>query len=301
MRVDASGRPAPVVRPAPLPRINPAAAVRGNALYVLGGVLEVGDREVTLDDCWSYDLTGRSGWTCLWPGTMHRQVWRGIDSDVDGDSYVSSDQGGDVDGEDEDGSDGGSAGGFETIEEDGEAGGTTEEERKRARKAAKKEKVSFKERHFLVAADVSDPFGNDRLSVSPAPLKKTHHLLLQEKEKRRGVRHEISALKERLGVDDGSRTPRTGESMSDFYARTTDTWNADAEKSAETRDASGRGERMSAKEVKRAGFDLARARYDELRPVLERLAELEGEERDGEERRAARKERKSKKKKDRGR
>ena len=89
--------------------------------------------------------------------------------------------------------------------------------------------------------------------------------------------------------------------MSDFYARTTDTWNADAaERSAGTRDAADKGERMSAKEVKRAGFDLARARYDELRPVLERLAELEGEERDGEERRAARKERKSKKKKDRG-
>ena len=58
---------------------------------------------------------------------------------------------------------------------------------------------------------------------------------------------------------------------------------------------------MSAKDVKRAGFEMARARYDELRPVLERLAELEGEERDGEERRAAKKEKKAKKKKDRGR
>ena len=88
MTVDAStGHQLPVTRPVPLPRINSAAAVRGNTLYVLGGVLEVGDREareVKLDDCWSYDLNGKSGWKCLWSGTMHRQVWRGIDSEVDG-------------------------------------------------------------------------------------------------------------------------------------------------------------------------------------------------------------------------
>ena len=153
MAVDAStGRPSPVARPAPLPRINSAAAVRGNTLYVLGGVLEVGDREVTLDDCWSYDLNGKAGWACLWPGTMHRQVWRGIDSDVDGDSYVSSDAGAlDDDDESDDGEDDG--GGFETIDEDGPAG-MTEEERKKARKAAKKEKVRAEGCMRLIAASL---------------------------------------------------------------------------------------------------------------------------------------------------
>lgn len=53
-------------------------------------MLEVGDREVTLDDCWSIDLNKREKWTCISPGQMHRQVWKGVDDD---DSYISSDQG----------------------------------------------------------------------------------------------------------------------------------------------------------------------------------------------------------------
>ena len=40
------GLPAPAMRRTPLPRINCATVVRNNTLYVYGGVLEVGDREV---------------------------------------------------------------------------------------------------------------------------------------------------------------------------------------------------------------------------------------------------------------
>ena len=46
MKVDHKGLPTAVSRQTPLPRINCATVVRNNTLYIYGGVLEVGDREV---------------------------------------------------------------------------------------------------------------------------------------------------------------------------------------------------------------------------------------------------------------
>jgi hypothetical protein len=45
-------------------------------MYVYGGLLEIGDREVTMDDFWCLDLARRR-WECLFEGTMHLQVWKG--------------------------------------------------------------------------------------------------------------------------------------------------------------------------------------------------------------------------------
>ena len=81
--------PEAVFRADPLPRIKASLIVSGHTLYVYGGLLEVGDREVTLDDLWSFDLRKRDKWNCLYQGTMHKQVWRGAIYDDD-DSYVSS-------------------------------------------------------------------------------------------------------------------------------------------------------------------------------------------------------------------
>jgi Domain of unknown function (DUF4110)/Galactose oxidase, central domain/Kelch motif len=80
--------PEPLVRSDPLPRINARLVMVGHVLYVYGGLVEVGDREVTLDDLWRFDLKKRDQWECLFPGTMHLQKWRGALQDDD-DSYVS--------------------------------------------------------------------------------------------------------------------------------------------------------------------------------------------------------------------
>ena len=81
--------PKAVERTDPLPRINSSLVIAGHMLYLYGGLLEVGDREVTLDDMWALDLRKTENWECLWPGTMHRQVWRGAIFDDD-DSYIST-------------------------------------------------------------------------------------------------------------------------------------------------------------------------------------------------------------------
>ena len=81
--------PEAVQREEPLPRIKCGAIVHRNNLFIYGGIVEIGDREVTLDDMWSFDLRKRNEWKCLWPGTMHKQVWRGAIHDDD-DSYIST-------------------------------------------------------------------------------------------------------------------------------------------------------------------------------------------------------------------
>ena len=87
MKVDENGTPQAVMRDGPLPRINAEIVISGTStLYLYGGLLEVGDREITLDDCWCLDLHQRTEWKCIFPGTMHKQVWKGIDSDVDTES-----------------------------------------------------------------------------------------------------------------------------------------------------------------------------------------------------------------------
>ncbi|KAL3821839.1 hypothetical protein ACHAXA_002592 [Cyclostephanos tholiformis] len=162
MKVDHKGRPVALARVTPLPRINCASVVRNNTLYIYGGLLEVGEREVTLDDCWSIDLNKRDKWTCIWPGQMHLQVWKGVDSDND--SYISSDQGGDG-GDNSDVN----AAEFEPILED-EDDEESEEAEKRIKKEAKKVKEKEKRRAIRKEiAELRELVGLDNELRNPLP------------------------------------------------------------------------------------------------------------------------------------
>ncbi|GAX26582.1 hypothetical protein FisN_21Lh047 [Fistulifera solaris] len=189
--------PEAVIQSEPLPRIKALLFVAGHHLYIYGGLLEVGDREVTLDDLWRLDLRKRNGWECLFVGTMHQQVWRGAIHDDD-ESYVSSSGPG---GDDNDGDD-----------------------------------------------DDDDAYQSQSANSS--------------------LQQEISALNQHYELTDANRTPQPSEILADFYARTADYWN---ERAAQIES----GEEMTQKELKRKGFGLAKERYEELEPILERLRELE--------------------------
>ena len=139
MALSKEGVPEAVSRNIPLPRINAQILVRGNTLFIQGGILEVGEREVTLDDCWSIDLNKREEWNCIWNGTMHKQVWKGAESDNE--SYISSGAGtGGMESDDEDDD-------FDEFDEDivdeldEEAKAAAKAAIKEAKKAAKKEKM----------------------------------------------------------------------------------------------------------------------------------------------------------------
>jgi len=248
MMIDEDGTPKAASRKSPLPRIKAQIVVRGNTLYLYGGILEVGDREVTLDDIWSLELQKREEWVCIHPGTMHRQVWKGAESDNE--SYISTDRGtggNESDDEEEEFCE------FDDVVEDSEDEEAAAAARKAAKMAAKKEMV-------------------------------------------RGIREEIRELNEKLSLYDPSDTPKAGEELADFYARTVSHW---AQKAYALLDESIRSnEELSAKEIKREGFNLARDRYDELKHVLGRLHELEIDQKEREERKESKKSKKEKKDKD---
>lgn len=214
--------PEAVERKDPLPRINASIIVVGHILYLYGGILEVGDREVTLDDMWALDLRKRENWECLWPGTMHKQVWRGAILDDD-DSYISTgkDDGSDDDDDDEN--------------------------------------------------SISDEDENDESAEVERKVKNS-----SKKNKKTGIRHDVASLNEDFKLDDENPTPMAGESLADFYTRSSKFWNGQAAAAV-----TGTDVELSQKELKREGFKLAQTRYDELKAVSDRLGEVSISSRDG--------------------
>ncbi|KAI8464529.1 MAG: hypothetical protein J3K34DRAFT_474238 [Monoraphidium minutum] len=62
--------------PKPRARISPQVAVVGNAMWLLGGTVEVGDKEITLDDMWRLDLQKLDGWALVQENTMGEEVFK---------------------------------------------------------------------------------------------------------------------------------------------------------------------------------------------------------------------------------
>nr|CAH8870462.1 unnamed protein product [Trichobilharzia regenti] len=59
----------------PSPRASAGLALVGSNLYLYGGVFEVGDRKVTLDDFYKLDVNHPISWECLYPGSQETQAW----------------------------------------------------------------------------------------------------------------------------------------------------------------------------------------------------------------------------------
>ncbi|TPP58046.1 rRNA biogenesis protein RRP5 [Fasciola gigantica] len=78
------------------PRSSAGMAILGSTLYIYGGVFEIGDRKVTLDDFYSLDLSQPVSWKRLFAGTQENQQWFGSDLEDDDDD---DDDGMDSDGD----------------------------------------------------------------------------------------------------------------------------------------------------------------------------------------------------------
>ncbi|KAH0484665.1 MAG: uncharacterized protein KVP18_003806 [Porospora cf. gigantea A] len=75
----------------PLPRINANLVVTGNRLVVMGGVVEIRTREVTMDDMWTVSLLKRDRWQCLSRGTIDAQPWIEDEEEEEGEDDDESD------------------------------------------------------------------------------------------------------------------------------------------------------------------------------------------------------------------
>ncbi|CAN8306629.1 unnamed protein product [Cochlearia groenlandica] len=203
----------------PCGRINSCMVVGKDTLYIYGGMMEIKDKEVTLDDLYSLNLSKLDEWKCIIPAT--ETEWVEVSEDEDGDEDEDED-----DSEDEENSE-------ESDDED------DDEE-----------------------AEAMDVDGSVKVGEVVAMIK-GQGKALRRKEKRA----RIEQIRANLGLSDSQRTPAPGETLKDFYKRTNMYWQMAAYEHTQ----------HTGKELRKDGFDLAEARYMELKPILDELAILEAE------------------------
>lgn len=227
--------------PAPCPRINPSIIIRGSTLYVYGGVVEDGDREITLDDCWSLDLKRLDEWKMLLPGTMAEQEWKGEVSETEESS----------DGEDD------------SDEEDDDDDDFYDDRQTTSKKnnVATEETQATVERAIEMLKEKNDGGDGDGVDHHDEEKKKKKKKSKTKTNDRRAIRAEMEKLQEQLDLDDIDRTPQMGENLRDFFARTANFWSAEIAQRADTHE-----RQLSIKEIKREGFVMAEERYNELLP-----------------------------------
>ncbi|XP_020111688.1 kelch repeat-containing protein 3-like isoform X6 [Ananas comosus] len=214
----------------PCGRINSCMVVGKDALYLYGGMMEIKDREITLDDLYSLNLSKLDEWKCIIPAS--ESEWQDISEDEDEEEDEDDDDGTEDD-ESDDGSD--------TSEADDDDDD--------------------------IVCDVN---GKKTLDMSTAvSLLKGEKKNLRRKEKRA----RIEQIRVTLGLSDSQRTPTPGETLRDFYRRTSMYWQMAAHEHTQ----------HTGKELRKDGFDLAEARYKELKPILDELAILEAEQKAEEE------------------
>ncbi|EGZ21878.1 hypothetical protein PHYSODRAFT_491177 [Phytophthora sojae] len=238
--------------PAPCPRINPAVMIRGSTLYVYGGVVEDGDREITLDDCWSLDLKRLEEWKQVLPGTMSQQIWKGEVSETEESST----------GEDDDDDDD-----FDEDDEDED----DEDDVGRIKAREEKAKAKAMERAMEMLAKKDGDAEDEDAEVAAKKEKKDKKKKAKSKKDshRRAIRAEMEKLQEQLGLGDVDRTPQMGENLRDFFTRTDATWAREVMQRPSTIE-----HELSVKEIKREGFLLAEARYQELVPGVNFVVSL---------------------------
>jgi hypothetical protein len=64
-------------------RFNPMMAVSKNVLYMLGGILEEDEKELTLNDFWCINADKMNEWVCLTKDDTLENEWKGEKSDDD--------------------------------------------------------------------------------------------------------------------------------------------------------------------------------------------------------------------------
>lgn len=215
----------------PCGRINACMAVGRDTLYLYGGMMEIKDREITLDDLYMLNLSKLDEWKCIIPASESEWV-------------EASEEEEDEDEDDDDSEAGGESGSDETDDDDDD-----DDE-----------------------MEVSNGDGKSLQVGDAVALIKGEGKSLRRKEKRA----RIEQIRASLGLSDSMRTPMPGESLRDFYRRTSMYWQMAAHEHTQ----------HTGKELRKDGFDLAEARYRELKPLLDELAKLE-EEQKAEEQEAA--------------
>ncbi|XP_044497365.1 kelch domain-containing protein 4 isoform X2 [Mangifera indica] len=212
----------------PCGRINSCMVVGKDTLYIYGGMMEINDREITLDDMYSLNLSKLDEWKCII--TASECDW-----------VASDDENEDEDEDDESNDDGDDSNSDENDDDEDD-----------------------EEDEAQVNATPGSLQMGDAVAIIRGQGKS-----LRRKEKRA----RIEQIRAKLGLSDSQKTPMPGESLKDFYKRTSLYWQMAAHEHTQ----------HTGKELRKDGFDLAETRYRELKPILDELAILEAEQKAEEE------------------
>lgn len=152
VREDEEEDPDDPLNTVPLERYNVMLAVQRNILYVYGGIFEAGNREYTLDDFYTLDLSKLDRFTCLKDCPIDALEWDESDSEDDSDS--NSDSGSDTESESE--SEGEEGDEIPEGYEFDEANSDDDEARRAKMSAAEKEALRAKAQAFMgVSSDAA--------------------------------------------------------------------------------------------------------------------------------------------------
>eukprot|EP01071_Lankesteria_metandrocarpae_P004830 Lankesteria_metandrocarpae@DN3712_c0_g1_i1.p1 len=253
----------------PLPRINANLFVKGPNLYIYGGLVEIGKKTLTLDDCWKINLNLREAWECVERGTIDDHAWHEEESSE-----------GSLIGDDDD----------EFSDGDGQSCSEMSSESTDASESESSGEEEIPQRIARTAKKV----GKGAISKDKEK-KSSHNAAIKEK---------MSVVRTALESSDPLMTPKFEETLRDFYERTQLVWMArctedtaaaaplgiegsacddvvhptGASKKGEAPKVISRG-----KELKREAFDMAARRYAKIEPLLEEYGELERIQREMEE------------------
>ncbi|KAL3818594.1 hypothetical protein ACJIZ3_004499 [Penstemon smallii] len=206
----------------PCGRINSCMVIGKDTLYIYGGMMENKDREITLDDLYTLNLSKLDEWKCIIQGSESEWVEASDEEDEDEDE--------DEDDENEE----------SDSEDDSDESGDEDDDMEASSSGATSLQMG------------------DAVAIIKGEGK-----TLRRKEKR----GRIEQIRASLGLSDSQRTPMPGESLKDFYKRTNMYWQMAAYEHTQ----------HTGKELRKDGFDFAKARYKELKPILDELAILEAE------------------------
>ncbi|XP_068666288.1 uncharacterized protein [Aristolochia californica] len=218
LEIDLNDNQPEVVKPCG--RINACMTVAKDTLYIYGGMMEIRDQEITLDDMYMLNLSKLDEWKCIIPASESKWVDASEDDEEDSDEEGSN----------------GSESDESTDDDENEV----------------------------------DDEGKQTLEMGDAvAIIKGEGKNLRRKEKKA----RIEQIRANLGLSDSQRTPMPGETLRDFYKRTTLYWQMAAHEHTQ----------HTGKELRKDGFDLAESRFTELKPILDELAILEAEQKAEEE------------------
>ncbi|KAF9366119.1 hypothetical protein BGX34_006120 [Mortierella sp. NVP85] len=286
----------------PCPRYNPMLAVQKSTLFIYGGILEVRDREYTLDDFFSINLDKMNEYICLRQSEFESQLWLGEESDDDDDEEGEDSEDDDDEDEDEENDEDDEDEEAEDKEEEVEV--VVAESSKSAKKSKKegkdkkepkevkevkevkegKEKKEKKDKEKKEKKEKKDKSDKATAETTPSGSAIDSSVTSSDGSKAEGATAEGEAKEEESapevvpsqlsGVDLAARlamteeeaacTPTIGETLREFYGRTTEYWVMKA-----FEDSTKRG-----KALRHDGFLLAEAKYNEWQPILAQMAQM---------------------------